>query len=47
MPDLKGLDIHTHVPPRGGRKADPRADQKERYFRRLLKRGPDGKPLPR
>jgi predicted TIM-barrel fold metal-dependent hydrolase len=33
MPDLKGLDIHTHVPPRGGRKADPRADQKERYFR--------------
>ena len=33
MPDLKGLDIHTHIPPRGGRKSDPRADQKEAYFR--------------
>ena len=30
---LRGIDIHTHVPHRGGRQADPRADQKERYFR--------------
>jgi len=30
---LRGIDIHTHVPRRGGRKADPRADQKEAYFR--------------
>ena len=30
---LKGIDMHTHIPPRGGRDADPRADQKERYFK--------------
>src|SRR5262249_10514442 len=29
---LRGIDMHTHIPPRGGRAADPRADQKERYF---------------
>ena len=30
---LRGIDIHTHVPRRGGRAADPRAAQKEQYFR--------------
>ena len=30
---LRAIDIHTHTPARGGRKADPRADQKEAYFR--------------
>ncbi len=30
---VRGIDIHTHVPRPGGLKADPRAEQKERYFR--------------
>lgn len=31
--EIRAIDIHTHVPRRGGRTADPRAEQKERYFR--------------
>src|SRR5262249_30371228 len=30
---LRGVDVHTHLPPRGGRAANPRAEQMERYFR--------------
>lgn len=30
---LTGIDIHTHVPTPGGLQADPRGEQKERYFR--------------
>jgi predicted TIM-barrel fold metal-dependent hydrolase len=33
---IRGIDIHTHVPHPGGTKVDPRADQKERYFRNTL-----------
>lgn len=30
---IRGIDMHTHIPHRSGRDADPRAEQKERYFR--------------
>ncbi|MGH7906089.1 MAG: amidohydrolase family protein [Candidatus Binataceae bacterium] len=34
--EIRGIDIHTHVPHPGGLKNDPRADQKEKYFRNTL-----------
>jgi len=34
--EIRGIDIHTHVPHPGGPKSDPRSDQKERYFRNTL-----------
>src|SRR5262249_40267733 len=30
---LRGIDVHTHLPQPGGRRGDPRAEQKERYFK--------------
>ena len=30
---VRGIDVHTHIPRRGGVKSDPRAEQKARYFR--------------
>ncbi len=30
---VRGIDIHTHIPRRGGLAADPRAEEKARYFR--------------
>ncbi len=30
---LRGIDVHTHIPRRGGMAADPRAEQKQRYFK--------------
>jgi predicted TIM-barrel fold metal-dependent hydrolase len=33
---VRGIDIHTHIPHPGGPKSDPRAEQKERYFRNTL-----------
>lgn len=33
---VRGIDIHTHVPHPGGTRSDPRAEQKEKYFRTSL-----------
>jgi predicted TIM-barrel fold metal-dependent hydrolase len=30
---LRGIDVHTHIPRRGGLAADPRSDQKAAYFK--------------
>ena len=30
---LRGIDVHTHVPRRGGLAADPRSGQKAQYFK--------------
>jgi hypothetical protein len=33
---IRGIDMHTHVPKRGGLAANPRAEQMARYFRSSL-----------